>query len=150
MIHHTINNNNTFDCSKKNFDPGALESLRPVVDKALKEGKAHLPRPLNNFFIKITKEKGIALFDFYDRTGKILSANIIAWTSEGAKAGWPLFRKTFLTFQAKIPNFKVLTFPEDPGKLPYLSTLIFPGSETQSEWIADAEQCFAKVIMRDI
>lgn len=144
LLHYTLNTADTFDCSKKRYQPEVLKLLRPIAQRAILEGQTDspLPQPLDRYSVKVTVVGGCALFDIFER-GIILNTNAVVWQSEDQGDCWRLFETLYLKLMGEFGTISISRAPSMPASVPWLATLILPSPGTSVSWLADFEQCLA-------
>ena len=151
MLHYTFNTADTFDCSFKKYSQEALSLLNPIAKHALIDGQttANLPKPFENYSLKITTTVGAAMFDVFGTDKGILTTNAVAWTDSGAEESWEVFETLYVLLSQQY-GIILGRAPKQPKSLPWLSTLITPNPEILIlSWLADFEQCFAVALIRE-
>lgn len=151
MLHYTLNTADTMMCDRKNYDPSALQLLRPLAQRAVAEGQTHasLPHPFEAFTVKISTIEGAALFDLFDAEKIIMTTNALAWTQAGQEECWEGFESLYLQLMAQYELLRVVRAPQRPPLLPWLATLVLPNPGTYAySWLADFEQCLALALIQ--
>ncbi|MBD2239017.1 hypothetical protein H6G35_20770 [Aulosira sp. FACHB-113] len=142
LLHYTLNTDNTFDCSNKQYQPETLKLLHPIAARAILGGKAEdpLPYPFEDYTVNTTVDGECAMFDVRE-SSITLTSNAVVWSHTKQELCWELFEHLYLNLMGECRT--IPRTPHMPNTVPWLATITMPTLGAAVSWMADFEQCFA-------